>query len=315
METKTIECFSSVKTRRSLRKFSCSSVRLPSEQSQLHPERVNIQTMSLTRDHGASPSVSSGESNTVTSGSILTDGKESTLESKSGESELDVSVESGYSSDNTPTKTNSCVTSVTDSRCNFMPLATRYKRSRKFKKSSSDKLLKTVLKRNQDRVNRELALRHSPEKIVCTRLQTDHPLLKFTSAAHDLDNIGYVSSSCVSKLIARRLGGYVLIDGRCPLAYRDSHIQGSVNLYTQEMLYHYYAAHALKPLAKVPAAVIFVSNDIHGKSQRMATFIRDIDISVNKHRRSKLLFPRLYILNDSYINFSNSFSGCCKAYI
>ena len=309
MGIKTLECFPSVKTGRSLRKFSCSSVRLPSEHSRLSRERGSIHTMS-TRGHSASLSISSGENNVETSGSILTEhpvnSKVESLESRSSQS-FDYPVEN-----TTPTKTNSCTTSATSSRCDSAPLVTRHKHSRKFKKSSSDKLLKTVLKRNQDRVNRELVLKYSPEKRMCTRIETDHPLFKYTRTAED---VGYVSSSCISTLITRRLGGYALIDGRCPLAYRDSHIQGAVNLHTQAMLYDYYAANAAKPASSIPAAVIFVSNDIYGESRRMASFFRRIDILVNKHHPSKLLFPRLYILNESYINFSKSFSGCCEAYI
>ena len=309
MGIKTLECFPSVKTGRSLRKFSCSSVRLPSEHSRLSRERGNIHTMS-TRGHRASLSIPSGENNVETFGSISTEhpvnSKVESLESGSSQS-FDYPVENS-----TLTKTNSCTTLATSSRCDSAPLVTRRKHSRKFKKSSSDKLLKTVLKRNQDRVNRELVLKYSPEKRMCTRPETDHPLFKYTRTAED---VGYVSSSCISTLITRRLGGYALIDGRCPLAYRDSHIQGAVNLHTQAMLYDYYAANAAKPVSNVPAAVIFVSNDIYGESRRMASFFRRIDILVNKHHPSKLLFPRLYILNESYINFSKSFSGCCEAYI
>ena len=301
MGIKTLECFLSVKTGRSLRKFSCSSVRLPSEHNRLSRERGNIHTMS-TRGHSASLSISSGENNVETSGSILTEHPvNSKVESRSSQSE-----------NTTPTKTNSCTTSATSSSCNSAPLLTKHKHSRKFKKSSSDKLLKTVLKRNQDRVNRELVLKYSPEKRMCTRPETGHPLFKYTRTAED---VGYVSSSCISTLITRRLEGYAFIDGRCPLAYRDSHIQGAVNLHTQAMLYDYYAANAAKPASSIPAAVIFVSNDIYGESRRMASFFRRIDILVNKHHPGKLLFPRLYILNESYIYFSKSFSGCCEAYI
>ena len=255
---------------RSLRKFSCSSVQLPKPGSKLNNEVCS------------KPNAEEKNEDLRSRGTTA-------------QSELNVSMESGYSSD-------------TEGSPQVTTKRPRRKLFKKFKKSNSTKLLKAVLKRNQDKVNMERLhenLQESSEKTG----QSECPS-SIQQKGHL--NVEFVSSSCVSKLVKRNYRSYVLIDGRCPMAFRDSHIQGSVNLPTYQSLYEFYTANAKITTSNVPVAVIFVSEDVTTKAWRMASFFRSIDLSSG---RSTLLFPRVYVLNDSYINFSRTFSRCCEAYI
>ena len=253
---------------RSLRCFPCGSVRLPSVQKQ-----------------NTSPP-----------------------RTTSGTTDLNTSVESGYSSDNTPAKHRQHHQHCTQSqRGHFIP-----KLIPKFKKSNPDKLLRKVLKRNQNKVNKQLIdeKKHNTKQTGPTT-----ELVRYTCAASDLEDVKYVSSSCVSRLITMKKKHYVLIDGRCPLEFQDSHIQGSINLHNTDMLYNFYSMYAQTPSSQRPAAIIFSSNDIGNGSLKMVCFFRALDLLANRNVRSRLLFPKLYIHNDTYDNFKVNHSRCCEAYL
>ena len=221
---------------------------------------------------------------------------------------------------NATTATTTSTTSSTISNDSLLKAVER-RRKRKFRKSQSDQLLRSVLKRAQRKVNKQLA---KPKQVPSSSTEQGHQQQKQSSSKStiagvnpaDYKDLKYVVPSSIEKLVRKpstTLGTgsqqFALIDCRTPGDFKTEHIQGAVNIFNKEAMFRFYSMQLPVASKDLPTAIIFYSNNVINESLKMAYFLRALDLRTNNSRHAKLLFPKIYIVNENFTNFRNQFSG------
>ena len=185
---------------------------------------------------------------------------------------------------------------------------------RKFKKSRSDKLLRMVLKRAQNNVNKQL---FPPQQLLQQHQQKDatkrnipQPSAECMNKAKDYRDLKYISAANLSRLLKTtdiENTNYTLIDCRLPIEFCRGSMTNAINLHTKEMIQHFYCmTHKARNSPKV---LIFYSNHVIDEALRMAYFLRTLDLKTNDSDPSKLVFPTVYLMNESFKSFSKEVPG------
>ncbi len=199
---------------------------------------------------------------------------------------------------------------------------------RRFKRSPSNKLLKTVLKRVQRQVNLQRLKENNPAEansppspairrvLQATPSRPAQP--KPTSPATLFENfsdIKYVSSSSVANLICTSaessLSLVSIIDTRAPFEFELGHIKGSINIFTKETMQEYFDLE--NGTQHKPEVLIFYSQNFSQSELGLAHFLRALDARINRDTTHRLTFPRIYLLNDGFKTFQNDYPDLCEA--
>ena len=184
---------------------------------------------------------------------------------------------------------------------------------RKFKKSRSDKLLRTVLKRAQNNVNKQLfpppQLRQQQQQLKKeAKYSPPKPSAECLAKANDYKDLKYMSAANLSRLIKNPNSentSHIIIDCRIPLEFNRSNMKGSINLHTKEMVQHFYSMYYRGRNA--PKVLIFYSNHVIDEALRMAYFLRTLDLKTHNSDHTKLVFPTIYLLNENFKSFQKKF--------
>ena len=185
---------------------------------------------------------------------------------------------------------------------------------RKFKKSRSDKLLRMVLKRAQNNVNKQLfppqQLLQQQSQKEATKCNIPQPSAECMNKAKDYRDLKYISAANLSRLLKTtdiENTNYTLIDCRLPFEFCRGSMTNAINLHTKEMIQHFYCmSHKARSSPKV---LIFYSNHVIDEALRMAYFLRTLDLKTNDSDPSKLVFPTVYLMNESFKSFQKKFPG------
>ena len=189
---------------------------------------------------------------------------------------------------------------------------------RKFKKSRSDKLLRLVLKRAQNNVNKQLfppqQLLQQQQQKEATKRNIPQPSTECMNKAKDYRDLKYISAANLSRLLKTtdiENTNYTLIDCRLPIEFCRGSMMNAINLHTKEMIQHFYCmTHKARNSPKV---LIFYSNHVIDEALRMAYFLRTLDLKTNSSDPSKLVFPTVYLMNESFKSFQKKFPGLVQA--
>ena len=117
-----------------------------------------------------------------------------------------------------------------------------------------------------------------------------------------------MSAANLSRLVKRSNSentSHTIIDCRIPLEFNRSNMKGSINLHTKEMVQHFYNMYYRGRNA--PKVLIFYSNHVIDEALRMAYFLRTLDLKTHNSDHTKLVFPTIYLLNESFKSFQKKF--------
>ena len=141
----------------------------------------------------------------------------------------------------------------------------------------------------------------------------NHQLNAWTKAK-DYRDFKYISAANLSRLLKTtdiENTNYILIDCRLPIEFCRGSMTNAINLHTKEMIQHFYCmTHKARNSPKV---LIFYSNHVIDEALRMAYFLRTLDLKTNDSDPSKLVFPTVYLMNESFKSFQKKFPGLIQA--
>ncbi|KAF6080756.1 cell division cycle 25C [Phyllostomus discolor] len=104
---------------------------------------------------------------------------------------------------------------------------------------------------------------------------------------------------------------FYIIDCRYPYEYLGGHIQGALNLYSQEELYNFFLKIPIVPLdAQKRIIVVFHCEFSSERGPRMCRSLREEDRALNQY--PALYYPELYILKGGYRDFFLEFTVLCE---
>ncbi|XP_062942163.1 M-phase inducer phosphatase 3 isoform X5 [Cynocephalus volans] len=104
---------------------------------------------------------------------------------------------------------------------------------------------------------------------------------------------------------------FYIIDCRYPYEYQGGHIQGALNLYSQEELYIFFLKKPIVPLdAQKRIIVVFHCEFSSERGPRMCRSLREEDRALNQY--PALYYPELYILKGGYRDFFPEYTELCE---
>ncbi|PAA84419.1 hypothetical protein BOX15_Mlig005390g3 [Macrostomum lignano] len=131
--------------------------------------------------------------------------------------------------------------------------------------------------------------------------------------------IRHVTSDTVSRLVngefSSTVPSYAIIDCRYPYEFSGGHIQGAVNVFTQEDLLRRFLEPASQAAA-VPATkasvLIFHCEFSSERAPKLARFLRQRDREANVCNYPDLFYPEVYVLQGGYKAFYDAFKSNCQ---
>ncbi|XP_059862896.1 M-phase inducer phosphatase 3 isoform X3 [Delphinus delphis] len=104
---------------------------------------------------------------------------------------------------------------------------------------------------------------------------------------------------------------FYIIDCRYPYEYLGGHIQGALNLYSQEELYNFFLKKPIVPLdTQKRIIIVFHCEFSSERGPRMYRSLRQEDRAVNQY--PALYYPELYILKGGYRDFFPEYMELCE---
>ncbi|XP_068836954.1 M-phase inducer phosphatase 3 isoform X3 [Capricornis sumatraensis] len=104
---------------------------------------------------------------------------------------------------------------------------------------------------------------------------------------------------------------FYIIDCRYPYEYLGGHIQGALNLYSQEELYNFFLKKPIVPLDNQKRIVIVFHCEFSSeRGPRMCHSLREEDRAMNQY--PALYYPELYILKGGYRDFFPEYMELCE---
>ncbi|XP_032952150.1 M-phase inducer phosphatase 3 isoform X4 [Rhinolophus ferrumequinum] len=121
--------------------------------------------------------------------------------------------------------------------------------------------------------------------------------------------------SQVAALLSGKFQGLIekfyIIDCRYPYEYLGGHIQGALNLYSQEELYNFFLKTPIVPLGTQRRIIIVFHCEFSSeRGPRMCRCLREQDRALNQY--PALYYPELYILNGGYRDFFPEYTELCE---
>lgn len=186
-------------------------------------------------------------------------------------------------------------------------------------KSKSDTVLPKI---NFDKI---VDLKKPPNPFEDSPIQTESPIFpsmfdRFDTLKLPKINQGSVAEcNCISNETLldllngkfKEIKNYQIIDCRFPFEYEGGHIQGSINLYTQDQLKEFLS----KPKDQI---LIFHCEFSKERGPRMYRNLRKMDRELNTENYPNLFYPEIYLLEGGYKSFyENTEKDFCtpKSYI
>ncbi|XP_039692130.1 M-phase inducer phosphatase 3 isoform X14 [Pteropus medius] len=104
---------------------------------------------------------------------------------------------------------------------------------------------------------------------------------------------------------------FYIIDCRYPYEYLGGHIQGALNLYSQEELYNFFLKMPIVPLdTQKRIIIVFYCEFSSERGPRMCRSLREEDRALNQY--PALYYPELYILKGGYRDFFPEYKELCE---
>ncbi|XP_036607919.1 M-phase inducer phosphatase 3 [Trichosurus vulpecula] len=128
-------------------------------------------------------------------------------------------------------------------------------------------------------------------------------------------DLKYINPETVAALLRGQLQDLIekfyIIDCRYPYEYQGGHIQGALNLHSQEELHHFFLKKPLVPFsAQRRRVVVFHCEFSSERGPRMCRYLREEDRALNKY--PALYYPELYILKGGYRDFFLEYVELCE---
>ncbi|XP_055286133.1 M-phase inducer phosphatase 3 isoform X2 [Moschus berezovskii] len=104
---------------------------------------------------------------------------------------------------------------------------------------------------------------------------------------------------------------FYIIDCRYPYEYLGGHIQGALNLHSQEELYNFFLKKPIVPLdIQKRIVIVFHCEFSSERGPRMCRSLREEDRALNQY--PALYYPELYILKGGYRDFFPEYMELCE---
>ncbi|XP_067587969.1 M-phase inducer phosphatase 3 isoform X2 [Pseudorca crassidens] len=128
-------------------------------------------------------------------------------------------------------------------------------------------------------------------------------------------DLKYINPETVAALLLGKFQGLIeifyIIDCRYPYEYLGGHIQGALNLYSQEELYNFFLKKPIVPLdTQKRIIIVFHCEFSSERGPRMYRSLRQEDRAVNQY--PALYYPELYILKGGYRDFFPEYMELCE---
>ncbi|XP_054344810.1 M-phase inducer phosphatase 3 isoform X4 [Pongo pygmaeus] len=128
-------------------------------------------------------------------------------------------------------------------------------------------------------------------------------------------DLKYVDPETVAALLSGKFQGLIekfyVIDCRYPYEYLGGHIQGALNLYSQEELFNFFLKKPIIPLdTQKRIIIVFHCEFSSERGPRMCRSLREEDRSLNQY--PALYYPELYILKGGYRDFFPEYMELCE---
>ncbi|XP_045140944.1 M-phase inducer phosphatase 3 [Echinops telfairi] len=128
-------------------------------------------------------------------------------------------------------------------------------------------------------------------------------------------DLKYVNPETVAALIWGKFQSLIekfyIIDCRYPYEYLGGHIQGALNVYSQEELYNFFLKKPLVPLdTQKRIIIVFHCEFSSERGPRMCRSLREEDRTLNQY--PALHYPELYILKGGYRDFFPDYPELCE---
>ncbi|ELV10147.1 M-phase inducer phosphatase 3 [Tupaia chinensis] len=128
-------------------------------------------------------------------------------------------------------------------------------------------------------------------------------------------DLKYVNPETVAALLLGKFRGLIekfyIIDCRYPYEYLGGHIQGALNLYSQEEMYNFFLK---KPIVSLDTQkriiIVFHCEFSSERGPRMCRSLREEDRMLNQY--PALYYPELYILKGGYRDFFPEYMELCE---
>ncbi|XP_069339792.1 M-phase inducer phosphatase 3 isoform X3 [Eulemur rufifrons] len=156
-----------------------------------------------------------------------------------------------------------------------------------------------------DKVKKKYCSGHRELRKVCA--------LPTVSGRHQ--DLKYVNPETVAALLLGKfqdlIEKFYIIDCRYPYEYLGGHIQGALNLYSQEELYNFFLKKPIVPAdPQKRIIVVFHCEFSSERGPRMCRSLREEDRALNKY--PALHYPELYILKGGYRHFFPEYMVLCE---
>ncbi|XP_047728479.1 M-phase inducer phosphatase 3 isoform X3 [Prionailurus viverrinus] len=128
-------------------------------------------------------------------------------------------------------------------------------------------------------------------------------------------DLKYINPETVAALLSGKFQSLIekfyIIDCRYPYEYQGGHIQGALNLYSQEELYDFFLKKPVMPLdTQKRIIIVFHCEFSSERGPRMCRSLREEDRALNQY--PALYYPELYILKGGYRDFFPEYTELCE---
>ncbi|XP_004610042.2 M-phase inducer phosphatase 3 [Sorex araneus] len=128
-------------------------------------------------------------------------------------------------------------------------------------------------------------------------------------------DLKYINPETVAALLSGKfqdlIEKFYIIDCRFPYEYLGGHIQGALNLYSQEELYNFFLKKPIVPLdTQKRIIIVFHCEFSSERGPRMCRALREEDRALNRY--PALHYPELYVLRGGYRDFFPEYTELCE---
>ncbi|XP_060034837.1 M-phase inducer phosphatase 3 isoform X2 [Erinaceus europaeus] len=128
-------------------------------------------------------------------------------------------------------------------------------------------------------------------------------------------DLKYINPETVAALLSGKFQGLIekfyIIDCRYPYEYLGGHIQGALNLYSQEELYNFFLKKPIVPVdIQKRIIIVFHCEFSSERGPRMCRSLRVEDRALNQY--PALHYPELYVLRGGYRDFFPEYTELCE---
>uniref|UniRef100_A0A452FZQ8 M-phase inducer phosphatase n=1 Tax=Capra hircus TaxID=9925 RepID=A0A452FZQ8_CAPHI len=173
----------------------------------------------------------------------------------------------------------------------------------------------TVSKLHKNPELAEYQAEEVPDELMEFSLEDQEKVCALPTVSGKHQDLKYVNPETVAALLSGEFQGLIekfyIIDCRYPYEYLGGHIQGALNLYSQEELYNFFLKKPIVPLDNQKRIVIVFHCEFSSeRGPRMCHSLREEDRALNQY--PALYYPELYILKGGYRDFFPEYMELCE---